>query len=142
MLSVYIRNYFPVVRFPKKKDFFVRMSTIKVIWLLALLQTCVWSRAASSDCEGHADGESWERQRCELCHCEGGIVTCSMPSCTGVLCSNPTREGLCCPVCGDDAVYPHCDGHRRLETWEPKPCKTCTCYSNGYSCFGTAPPCD
>lgn len=46
------------------------------------------------------DGDTWQKDNCTLCECQGVQVSCTKIQCAKLACENQQKiEGRCCPVC-------------------------------------------
>uniref|UniRef100_A0A8C2FJ85 Peroxidasin n=1 Tax=Cyprinus carpio TaxID=7962 RepID=A0A8C2FJ85_CYPCA len=55
---------------------------------------------ADEDGRERVDGESWKKNPCTTCQCNGAQVTCLVEKCPQTACLRPVRpKGSCCPVC-------------------------------------------
>ncbi|KAJ8041542.1 Cysteine-rich motor neuron 1 protein [Holothuria leucospilota] len=88
------------------------------------------------DCDGYAEGDTWEPQPCEMCSCVSGGKSCASPYCA-IPCDNPIPgEGACCPTCPEGPLA-ECDNYSVGDSWSPdgNGCTNCTCETFGKLCI-------
>ncbi|XP_071508475.1 extracellular matrix organizing protein FRAS1-like [Diadema antillarum] len=110
---------------------------------------CVSSQAT---CEADGvrwySGDMWNVTDCEFCFCQEGLIACFPAECARTECREGEtlihKQGRCCPECHTPLGF--CI-HNRItyaagETWQPDPCRTCSCVDGLASCFRLdCPPC-
>ncbi|ERE68516.1 putative peroxidasin like protein [Cricetulus griseus] len=85
------------------KKFIMEMQT--VITDLRKQITSLESRLSTTECvddsgESHSNNTKWKKDRCTVCECKKGQVTCFVEACQPAACPEPVKlEGACCPVC-------------------------------------------
>merc|ERR1712001_400591 len=83
------------------------------------------------------DGASWSDDKCQLCSCVHGVVTCRPPTCPTLNCTDPnppdSSRGICCPSCKAQCRHfetPYSHG----DVFSPKQCITCQCNDGHINC--------